>query len=231
MKSVICFFMALCFGNIVAQSTDNLWKGERGRIIIPTNSDIKGDDFLYDEWNNGILVLFDSVFSEQKYLKYDAYLDRILIKNMNNLDEIIEITDNSITGFALIEKKNNVKHNFVRLKKEHFTDESVEGFYEVVFNFERTNYFLKKNTIAVFDPNRSEGSQTINNLPSEYKNKITYYIKNDGDLYVKTRLSKKKIKEILSDHTKLVDTFIKSNKISFSDEGDVMKLINYYYSL
>jgi len=223
--------MALCFGNIVAQSTDNLWKGERGRIIIPTNSDIKGDDFLYDEWNNGILVLFDSVFSEQKYLKYDAYLDRILIKNMNNLDEIIEITDNSITGFALIEKKNNVKHNFVRLKKEHFADESVEGFYEVVFNFERTNYFLKKNTIVVFDPNRSEGSQTINNLPSEYKNKITYYIKNDGDLYVKTRLSKKKIKEILSDHTKLVDTFIKSNKISFSDEGDVMKLINYYYSL
>ena len=231
MKSVICFFMVLCFGNIVAQSTDNLWKGERGRIIIPTDSGIKGNDFLYDEWNNGILVLFDSVFSEQKYLKYDAYLDRILIKNINNIDEIIEITDNSITGFALIEKKNNVKHDFVRLKKEHFSDESVEGFYEVVFNFERTNYFLKKNTITVFDPNRSEGSQTINNLPSEYKNKITYYIKNDADLYVKTRLAKKKIKEILSDHTKLVDTFIKSNKISFSDEGDVMKLINYYYSL
>jgi len=231
MKKFMYVFICLCFGSIFSQNTDNLWKGDRGRVIIPMNSGIKGNDFLYDEWNSGILVLYDSVFSEQKYLKYDAHKDRILIKNMNNLDEIIEITDNSITGFALIEKSNNVKHDFVKLKRENFINESEDGFYEVVFNFEKTNYFLKKNTIIIYDPNRSKGTQAINNLQLEYKKELSYYVKNGDGLYVKTRLTKKKIKEILTNHSKLVDSFIKSNKIKFSDEDDVMKLVNYYYSL
>jgi len=39
---------------------------------------------------------------------------------MKNLEEIIEITDNSITGFSILERKNRTKHDSVKLSNTVF---------------------------------------------------------------------------------------------------------------
>lgn len=230
MKKIIYVSLLLSFTNVFSQNLDYEGNGVR-KVFIKQNSEIKGNDFLYDEWNNGMLVLNDSVFSKQDYLKYDVYKDHVLIKNMKNPDEIIEITDGTLTGFAILERGRNLKHDFVKLNSSNFKGEAVDGFYEIVFNSENTNYFIKKNTKIVFDPNRSEGSQTANNLSLEFQDKTEYYLKNSDGLYVNVRLKKKDIKAILTNNTKAIDSYIKSNKINFNEESDVMKLVNYYYSL
>jgi len=232
MKSIFGIILVFFFSTVFSQNTDNVTNiEESGRIIIKNNNKIKGNDFIYDEWNRGMLVLNDSVFSKQDYLKYDAYKNRVLIKNMKNLNEIIEVTDRTLTGFSILESEKNLKHDFVKLKSTSFEEYTETGFYEIVFNLQNTNYFIKRHTKVLFDPNRSKGSQTINNFPLEYQDKTTYYIKNAAGLYVKVRLKKKVILPILPLHTTMLKSYIKANKINFGKEIDVMQLVNFYYSL
>ena len=192
---------------------------------------MKGHDFVYNEWNRGMLVLNDSVFSKQDYLKYDALNDRVLIKGSNNSNEIMNITDRTLTGFSILDVTKNLKHDFVKLNGAHFKDNAASGFYEIIFNLSNTNYFIKKNKKIIFDPNRSKGTMAINNLPLEYKDNNSYYIKNSEGLYANVRLNKKSIKSVLTKNILKVNEFIKINKIKFKSEQDVMKLVNYYYSI
>ncbi|MDO9273987.1 MAG: hypothetical protein Q7T92_00375 [Lutibacter sp.] len=231
MKRFIFVGFLVSFTAIFSQNGDNLQKEDRGNIIIKQNNEIKGKDYLYDEWNKGMLVLNDSVFSMQDYLKYDALKDRVLIKNKNNIAEVIEINDKSLTGFSIIENYRNIKHDFVRLNKKSFKDVAENGFYELVSNLQNTNYFIKRSAKILFDPNRSKGSQTINNYPLEYQDKLTYYIKNKDGLYVEVALKKKEIIAVLNLYTNDLETYAKTNKINYSKESDVMRLVNYYFSL
>lgn len=231
MKRFIYVSLLLTVTTVFSQNGDNLVKEDRGNVIITQNNEIKGKVFIYDEWNKGMLVLNDSVFSVQDYLKYDALKDLVFIKSQNNISEVIEINDKSLTGFSILEKERNIKHDFVKLYNKNFAGEAEDGFYEIVFNVENTNYFIKRTTKIIYDPNRSKGTQTINNFPLEYQDKITYYIKNKDGLYEAIRLKKKDINTVLNQHSNLVDAFVKSNKINYSKESDVAKLVNYYYSL
>jgi len=83
----------------------------------------------------------------------------------------------------------------------------------------------------LYDPNINKSTQFINDEPLEFKDKSKYFIMNDEGLYVLVRLNKKEIKAVLTNHTRLVDSFVKSNKIKYRKEKDVVKLVNYYYSL
>ncbi|SNR64488.1 hypothetical protein [Lutibacter flavus] len=226
---LVCF--SLVFTSVLGQSPRNLFQEGGGRVVLNKSSEIIGNDFIYDDWNKGLVVLDDSIFSVQDYLRYDVLLDRVLLKNMNNLEEIIEIDDNTLTGFSIIEHKNNIKHDFVSLKKINFLNEANNGFYEIVFNLQNTNYFIKKNLKEIYDPNKSKGTQIINNEPLKYEDKVIYYIKNGEELYVKVRLKKNDVLAVLNNNKSLVENYIKANKIKFSKEADVMKLVNYYYSL
>ncbi len=228
MKKVIYLSLLIGCSSLYAQNGDNLHKQDKGSVIITKNSEIKGTDFVYEEWNRGMLVLNDSIFSKQDFLKFDVFKNRVFIKKNN---EEIEIQDRSLSGFSIIEEGRNLKHDFVKLTMKHFKNFVDEGFYEIVFNIQNTNYFIKKNTKILFDPNRSKGSQTINNYPLEYKDKIFYFIKNNDGLYVKVRLKKKNIKAVLVNQNKLIDAYMKSKKLKYYNEGDVVKLVNYYYSL
>ncbi|NOR28126.1 MAG: hypothetical protein GQ540_06315 [Lutibacter sp.] len=228
MKKVVYLSLLMGCSSLMAQNGDNLHREDKGSVIITKNLEIKGNDFIYDEWNRGMLVLNDSIFSKQDFLKFDVFKNRVFIKK--NQEEI-EIQDRSLSGFSIIEKERNLKHDFVKLNLSHFKSGIEDGFYEIVFNIQNTNYFIKKNTKILFDPNRSKGSQTINNFPLEYQDKTFYFIKNSEGLYVKVRLKKKDVKLVLVNHSKLIDGYMKSKKLKYNKESDVVKLVNYYYSL
>lgn len=225
------FFIFLILVSFVVrgqrQTPESLLNGNRKAKILD-KSNIKGAYFVYGKWNVGELVLNDSVISNQDYLRYDAYENKIFIKKR---EDVIEINDNSLVGFSIIERKKNIKHDFVKLQKKDFKNNGEVWFYEIVFNDQNSNYVLKKNVKIVYDPNINKSTQFINDEPLEFKDKSKYFIMNNKGLYVLVRLNKKEIKAILTNHAKLVDSFIKKNRIKFRREEDVVKLVNYYYSL
>lgn len=219
----------ICFSGF-SQTAQNLdYRGAVVReYVIKRSNEAKGNPFLYNEWNRGMIVLNDSVFSKQDKIQYDAFDNKVLVKNERS-NTVMEIYDKSLTGFSIIDK-NRIKHDFVRLKNENFVDNVDEGFFEIIFNLENKNYLIKKTSKELFDPNRSKGSQTSNNFPLEYRSKITYYIKNKDAQYVKILLKKKDVKRVLSGNSIKINAFVKKNKIKFNKEKDVARLANFYYS-
>lgn len=220
----------LMIGSLFAQDVNTNFDGQE-RVILTHNSAIDGKEYLYGSWNKGFLVMNDSLFFAQNYLRYDAYNDRILVKSAGSENEAFQVNDPNLTGFSLIDEKTNKKHDFVKLQDKHFENHVTNGFFEVVFNVEKSNYLLKKTVVTIYDPNKSKGTLNYSNVQQEFKQKEYYYLKTPEGGYLKVNLKKKDILNVLNAHNQKMNTFIKENKISFSKEEQVAQLVNYYYSL
>lgn len=232
MKHILLIACAFFYLNTFSQnSPDNLYREYKSWIDIKENEDIKGTKFVYGKWNKGMLVLSDSLFFMQNYLAYDVLDTKLIIKKEENSETVFEVNDLNLTGFSIIENDNNKKHDFVNLYPKHFKDQKSRGYFEIVNNINRTNYFIKNVKKEIYDPNKSKGTAAINNFPFEYKDVITYYIKGEDNLYKEIVLKKKEIMNVLNKHPEKIEAYIKSKKISFNSELQVSDLVNYYYSL
>lgn len=216
--------------NSYGQNPTSSFSGSQ-RVDLNHESNIKGNYYLFDSWNNGVLVMNDTLFFSQSNMRYDGYKDRILIRKGENLKEAFEINDIDLTGFSIFEEKNNLKHDFVKLKTMHFQDNVSSGYFEIISNNYKTNYVLKKTIKYIYDPNKSKGVAAQNNVQSEFKQKTSYFIKNGKNLYVKVRLKKKDILNVLTKNQEKIQSYIKSSAIHFNNEQEVAELVNYYYSL
>ncbi len=191
---------------------------------------VKGSPYLYEQWKEGYLVINDTVISPQKALQMDLVNGELIVALDGETGMIID--DKDITGFA-INKDNSVnRHYFVRLEPSVFEDtDKASRFYEVISNLSKTNYLIKDVQKYLFDPNRSKGYQTQNSIPQEYKERTYHYIKTRSGKYVKTKLSKKSILNLLDDKSSEIKSFVSSNKINFKNEHDIVKVLDYYYTL
>lgn len=216
--------------NSYGQNPTSSFSGSQ-RVDLNHESNIKGNYYLFDSWNNGVLVMNDTLFFSQSNMRYDGYKDRILIRKGENLKEAFEINDIDLTGFSIFEEKNNLKHDFVKLKTMHFQDNVSSGYFEIISNNYKTNYVLKKTIKYIYDPNKSKGVAAQNNVQSEFKQKTSYFIKNDEGLYVKVRLKKKDVLNILTNNQAKVKSYLDTHTIHFNNEIEVTELVNYYYML
>ena len=199
-------------------------------LRIKYKTEYKGNPYLYDEWKEGYLVISDTVISPQKKLQMDLEKGELIVGMGKGRGTIID--DKSITGFAINKRDNLNKHFYVRLEPSQFEDtDRTSHFYEAISNFKKTNYLIKEEQKYLYDPNKSRGYQTENNLPMEWKKRTYYFIKNSSGKYIKTKLNKKSVLKVLSDKSKEVKSYVASNKIDLKKENDVVKLLNYYHSL
>jgi hypothetical protein len=222
--------MLFVFSNVFSQDPISPFTNS-DKVVMNHNYEIKGHEYLYEPWNRGLLVMNDTLFFMQNYLRYDAYNDRVLVKKHNNDSNVFEINDIDLTGFSITDASNINKHNYVKLQPSNFLDGKSSGFFEVVMNIYRTNYFLMKTTKIIYDPNKSKGTQAQNNLQSEFREKKYYFVKNEAGLYVKVRLKKKDIMALLTNHSSQVNAYIYSRKVNFNRPKQVAQLVNYYYTL
>lgn len=230
----LMIFPSCIFGQDIGSIASKMgsYNGLSSRSVeINLNSEKVGHPYMFDNWKEGYLVINDSVFSYQKNMQFDQEQGELILKARVNNQGVI-ITDEKVTGFSI---KNQMKNrNFIKLNSEYFEDFeefSERKFFEIISNFENTNFLIKDTQKYLFDPNRSKGYVTVNNLPKVYKTKTVYFIKNKNGKYVQTKLNKNKILKILNDKKDLVNKFIKTNKLKLSEEFDVVKLLNYYYNL
>lgn len=68
MKCFICVGFLLTITSLFSYNWDSLAKKDFGWIIIIQSNKINGNDFIDNKWNNGMLVMNDSIFSMQDYL-------------------------------------------------------------------------------------------------------------------------------------------------------------------
>ncbi|AOW21824.1 hypothetical protein [Urechidicola croceus] len=116
-----------------------------------------------------------------------------------------------------------------KLFKKYFDDNTEENkIYQVIyegdsFSLLRMDKFVK-----------SEIKNALN--PTEVKvhfSKISNYYSVNGEKQkmVKIKLNKKSILSLFDDKSKVIKDFVKKNKLSFSKEKDLSRILNYYESL
>lgn len=204
----------------------------RGNDIININftPENKGTPYLYDGWKKGYLIINDSIVSSQEKIQFNLQTGELII-GLEKETGII-ITDKAITGFAIDKTDNINRHIFARINTSQFEDsDKTRQFYEVVSNLGKTNYLIKDVKKYLFDPNKSRGYQTQNSIPQEYKEKVSYYMKNKSGKYIKTKLRKKSILKILNDKSSEIKAFVSSKNLNFSEEYDVVRVLDYYHTL
>lgn len=235
MKKVLFIFALSTFVGF-AQTDQHNGNGLMDRagnspLQINFKSENKGTPYLYDEWKEGYIILNDSVLSPQDNIQLNLVTGDLIIGAGKNKETGFIITDDAVTGFA-INKNSANRHFYVKVNKNQFKGASNSShFYEVISNLEKTNYLLKDVKKYLFDPNKSKGYMTENSFPMEYKEKVSYFIKNKSGKYVKTKLRKKNILNILEDKNSELKAFIGSKNINFNKEHDIVKLLNYYHTL
>jgi len=201
-------------------------------FIVTKDPFVEGTKYIYNHWKEGYLVINDSIFSHQKEMMFDQSNGDLIIKSKLKDGFGFVINDNTVTGFIIHDLDFSKKRIFKRLNKSNFKNlNSQPKFYEVIANLSKTNYLIKYTQKFIFDPNRSSGVAVNNDFSKEYKEKVTYFIKNKSGKYIKTKLSKKAVLKTLSDQKSKVKTFVTTNKIKFNKEHDVVKVLDYYHTL
>lgn len=170
---------------------------------------VQGSTFLFKDWNNSArLFCTDQRIFDVENINFD-------LKNDNFASMI---SKDSIFIFDNIFKVKINNRQFVNLKNK---------FYETMYSSNNNFVFLKEYLLKI-EPELHKITNTVIG-PGKYNTENKYYIYKDGDIE-KLTLNKKHILEIVNSKESLVIKYVKSNRLSFSSEEDIVKIFQFYDS-
>ncbi|WP_435263749.1 hypothetical protein [Tenacibaculum sp. nBUS_03] len=172
--------------------------------------EVKGSFYLFNSWNNSSTILSKT---GKKYY----------INNINfDLDEekfLSEISKDSVYIYQNIESITVNKRLFININEQYF-EKIVDGKLSVIKKYSGK---LKKPVT-----NKMTNQQV---KPAEYIKIINYYTYIDNQKLEKIKLKKSNISKLINDKKGQINAYIKKNKLSYKEESDVIKIINFYNSL
>ena len=193
----------------------------RGSVFDVTNQNIKsysgidGSPYL-DEFFHPISI--DGYNKTLPAVRYNAYEDEM------------EFEINGKTNYIV--KNQNVKINFPDNNKTYvltryqLEDKEINGYLVILVN-EGKYKLYKKETVELLVNQNNKNIPYLNEKPPVYeRNKDIFLILYNGKFYKVQKNWKEIAKELSVDNSKLND-FIKKNKISVKDEGDLIRLVEF----
>ncbi|MDO7170715.1 hypothetical protein [Mariniflexile sp. AS56] len=169
---------------------------------------VEGSTFLFEDWNNRARVYCsDQRILDVENINFDLKTGKFASK----------ISKDSIFIFENVFKIKIQNRNFVTLKKI---------FYESIYTSSSHDFVLLKQFILKTEPELHKITNTIIG-PGKYKIEYKYHIYKNGDM-VKLNLNKKHVLEVMGSIKPLVLKHVKNNKLSYTKEGDVIKILQYF---
>lgn len=219
MKKFFLLVFCISFSVVFSQDTTNFRTQSTGDLLtsgfwIPAssiNKNIKGSNYLFEKWEN-----FANIYSD------NGNVFRITNLNYNIKSKKLEakISNDSVFQFNTEGiSKVRIMNSTFKLIDSEFMKELMTG---------KVGLYIKyslKTKDAVFNP------LTHDELTPEEIIKVEdYLIQVEGKSF-DIKLKKGDILKFLKDKEKEVKDFVKRNKLSFSNEKDVVKILGYYNSL
>jgi len=169
--------------------------------------------FLSDSFSRGTVVYDDLPFDELNLL-YEDLRELLVSKNDNYL---LQLVNQRISSFTIS------GHSFIRLTADSLHARIPKtGFYEILYP--GRSQVLKKTY------------KTIVEEPSVYENTVIRHIEESQNYYIKIGNSYKRVKsngellELMHDHQKEIQKFIKKSKLNFrkNRENVLVQVAGYY---
>ena len=188
-------------------------------LYIYQYTDIQGSPFLYDDWNDGVIVLNDSQMSHVK-LKFDTYSNKFVVnKNdtsyeiSNAINEIRLFPNNDTSNARIYRKGYNIN---MRLNPKVYLQVMAEGKTSLLkYAFKDMEEYTEYGS-AVKIKRFREGQQ--------------YFILKDGQ-YTSTTLTKKNLQDALSDKWPAVSDFLSKKGLNGKDEKSWTAAFRFYNTL
>lgn len=178
---------------------------------------VKGDPYLFDEWQYGKTINSSSEVLDSVLMNYNGYSHNIEVRKGERFIELDErhyplLVIYGEDGKEIYFKRSPTKTLFNRYPR-------------VIYNGDYIN--------AVEDFTAKIETITINDVGAirenkRFKKKKLYYLIQDNKTKI-FKLKKKSILKILS-HKKELEAFIKKNKLKLNSEEGLIKLLEYYES-
>ncbi len=218
MKKLKIAFLFFFF--IISQADAQFARYKDGKPATEISyTNVTGTPYLYDYWSPGVVELKDGRSYKDVALKYDACNNELIFKNPK---------DDAVLAFADPVKSFGMEHAGV---KEVFSNgfSKIDGFdeetfYQVLYGGgTKLLYKLKKNLMETKPYNSAtvERSFNIN---------VFYYLVKDGAIQ-RFKPSKKEFLVLFKDKSADVETFIRKEHIDFKNNNDLVKVLEFYYSL
>jgi hypothetical protein len=179
---------------------------------------IKGSPFIFDEWLPGEVVTKAGEIHKGMLLKYNIE-NNLLTFVYDPKDEPLKFAE-PITAFTIFaEKKMSFANNFPK-----FEGNGKDSYYEVVAQgktmlLKHYKRFLKEMT-----------SSELSKTDAAYVQTATYYIFKKGQMAV-IKPDAKSVQKILADKSTQIDSFLVAKNITFENEEDLKKVVDFYNTL
>ncbi|WP_431164454.1 hypothetical protein [Tenacibaculum halocynthiae] len=235
MKKIILFFVIIITNQLYSQGKRTFWptnSSEAPKMKVNFNTQtlggtfqrndarafnkndqfkgVKGSFYLFNTWKN------NSTITSKTGKKYQ-------INNMNyDLDEkafLSKISRDSVYIYQNIESINVENRFFININ-EQFYEKITDGKISLLKKYSGK---LKKPII-----NKMTNQQV---KPAEYVKIVNYYSYIQNKKLEKIKLKKSNISKLITQKKDQVKAYIKKNKLTYKEEGDIVKIINYYNSL
>jgi hypothetical protein len=177
--------------------------------------DVIGYPFLYEEWQPGeIKILNENNSYKGLNLKYDLVKDVLLFKSESGEALLFAKV---VTDFKIYADNKNPVH-YVLLKDPKY---GISGFYEVLSDGKAK--LLKKPVKKIVEKSEYASANKIRNFES-----INTFFIQKNDVLIPVKKDKKSFLSVLADKQVQIEKYADENKLSFKNEEDLSKIINYY---
>lgn len=189
----------------------------------------KGSKYFIDEWLTGELVFLKENTKAPKSvpLKYDSQSKELLFKR--SVGDSIVVNPAQIKGFIINDAKNNVSFPFAKFEGLKTEGGTVPVAYLLVLYKNKTS--LLKYVSKMMQKANYSAVSNVDRRYDEYMDNSEYFIqKPDGSLS-RAKLKKSSVVKALGDKEEQVEAYIKKENISFKNEYDLARVVDYYNGL
>lgn len=194
------------------------------------------------------ILTFNSVNkSESKIEGSPYYQEKFLKAYVSSLDTVMDIRYNVANDEMEVEYNGNVgqivKNDSLIIKFQHtnktyqylfysYKDEIERGYLIPSTSNKNVNFFIKENIKLIpFSEGTLSYGQKTEGRPAYYKKDDSIYFLQYSNSIKEMPSKKKELLKMFPNNEKEIETFLKTNKISFKDEEDLILLVNYLDTL
>ena len=192
-------------------------------LTADADGTVTGTPYLHDTWANGMVYITEKIKSDNTWIRYDIYTDRVEVKEKENVFTLDPIRIKGFKYSINIDEELQERHfrnGFTQIKPA-----SPASYFEVLF--EGKNTFLKRYTKKLGYDATSYGSSSSKSFQDQ---SMFYVLKANGEV-VEFAETKKALLKAFPLNEKEISTFIKQNQIKVSDSEDMKKLSAYLDTL
>ena len=223
--SIACLFTFSC---AIAQTNDNIVNNQAAFVGVTANANssaygasayfvnperaVDGTVYLFEDWNNaGIIYAADQRFALNNI---NLNIERNSFESKVGKDSLFSFNFNNIEKFVI---------NGRTFKNYYWDDDN--RVYEIIYEAENWSIIKGFKIVEV----TGSANPMLNRSRDRMVRKFFYYLKNDQGIH-SFKLKKNKILKLLAEEGKQTDeveNFAKQNKLSYKDENQLRKILDF----